>query len=132
MRRAVRHAAHNFESPRGAILRKASMKDVGAKFEKAGHSTGAYILSDAVALYLKRYPGKSDDEFTAEYGPASESVLAQVKAILQEAIQIEPDWNRLSLNEAGDYVESVMHERHPDLSAKALDAIGNYYTFLMR
>jgi hypothetical protein len=51
---------------------------------------------------------------------------------LREAMQIEPDWNRLSLNEAGDYVESVIHDRHPDLAPKALEAIGNYYTFLMR
>lgn len=91
-----------------------------------------FSLSDAIALYLKRYPGKNDEEFNAQYGPASDSALAGVKAILREAMQIEPDWNRLSLNEAGDYVESVIHDRHPELNAKALEAIGNYYTFLMR
>jgi hypothetical protein len=47
-------------------------------------------------------------------------------------MRLEPDWSRLSLNEAGDYVESVMHERHPELTPRALEAIGNYYTFLMR
>lgn len=91
-----------------------------------------FSLSDAIALYLKRYPGKNDEEFNAQYGPASESALAGVKSILREAMQIEPDWNRLSLNEAGDYVEAVIHDRYPELNAKALEAIGNYYTFLMR
>jgi len=56
----------------------------------------------------------------------------KVRRILKEAMQVEPDWNRLSLNEAGDYVESEMHKRHPELSPKALEAIGNYYTYLMR
>lgn len=89
-------------------------------------------LSDAIALYLKRYPGKNDEEFNAAYGSASQSALTRVKEILREAMQIEPDWNRMSLNEAGDYVESVIHDRHPDLAPTALEAIGNYYTFLMR
>jgi hypothetical protein len=91
-----------------------------------------FSLSEAVALYLKRYPGKNEQEFNAHYGPGSVQALDQVKVILREAMKVEPDWNRLSLNEAGDYVESVMSERHPELSPKALEAIGNYYTFLMR
>jgi hypothetical protein len=51
---------------------------------------------------------------------------------MREATQIEPDWDRLSLDEAGDYVESVIQERHPELTATALVAIGNYFTFTMR
>ncbi len=38
----------------------------------------------------------------------------------------------MSLNEAGDYVEAVMHERHPTLTKQSLTAIGNFYTFQMR
>jgi hypothetical protein len=91
-----------------------------------------FNLSDAVVLYLKRYPGKNDDEFHAHYETASEEALREVKSVLREAMQVEPDWNRLSLNEAGDYVESAIHDRHPELTPKALEAIGNYYTFLMR
>ena len=66
------------------------------------------------------------------YGPASAYAHEQVRLILKEAMQVEPDWNRLSLNEAGDYVESEMHKRYPELSPKALEAIGNYYTYLIR
>ena len=91
-----------------------------------------FDLSDAVALYLQRYPGKNDEAFNSFYGPASAQAHEQVRRILKEAMQVEPDWNRLSLNEAGDYVESEMHKRHPELSPKALEAIGNYYTYLMR
>lgn len=96
------------------------------------NSNEDFSLSEAVALYLRRYPGKNEDEFNLRYGAASGHALDQVKALLREAMKVEPDWNRLSLNEAGDYVESVMSERHPELSSKALEAIGNYYTFLMR
>ncbi|WP_204808052.1 hypothetical protein [Mycobacterium riyadhense] len=91
-----------------------------------------FDLSHAVALYLKRYPGKNADEFNSYYGSASGNVQEQVHLILNEAMQVEPDWNRLSLNEAGDFVEAVMHERHPELTPNALAAIGNYYTYLMR
>jgi hypothetical protein len=95
-------------------------------------SNGDFSLSEAVALYLKHYPGKNEEEFNSRYGSQSGQALDQVKQLLREAMKVEPDWNRLSLNEAGDYVESVMSERHPELSPKALEAIGNYYTFLMR
>lgn len=91
-----------------------------------------FDLSDAVALYLKRHPAKNDDEFNARYGSESDAIEAEVKQLLREATQIEPDWVRLSLDEAGDYVESVIHERHPELTATALQAIGNYFTFTMR
>jgi hypothetical protein len=38
----------------------------------------------------------------------------------------------MSLNDAGDYVETVMHERHPKLKPPTLQAIGNYYTYQVR
>lgn len=95
-------------------------------------SNSNFDLSNAVALHLKRYPGKNEEEFNSYYGAVSSYAQEQVRLILNEAMQIEPDWDRLSLNEAGDYVESVMHERHPELTRKALEAIGNYYTYLMR
>jgi hypothetical protein len=38
----------------------------------------------------------------------------------------------MSLDDAGDHVQAVMHARHPDLTAEALGSIGNYYTYLMR
>lgn len=92
----------------------------------------SFDLSEAIALYLKRYPGRNEEEFNSYYGSASGNVRERVRSILNEAMKVEPDWNRLTLNEAGDYVESVMHERHPELTPKALEAIGNYYTYLMR
>jgi ABC-type uncharacterized transport system permease subunit len=90
-------------------------------------------ISEAITLYLKHYPGKNEAEFDSHYGTqkALEAKEA-VHSILQEAIKLEPDWSRLSLNEAGDYVESIMHNRHPELSRRALECIGNYYTYLMR
>lgn len=91
-----------------------------------------FDLSEAVVLYLKRYPGENMDEFNSYCGRTNASGIDKVRLILNEAMRIDPDWNRRSLNEAGDYVESVMHQRHPELTAKALEAIGNYDTYQMR
>jgi hypothetical protein len=88
--------------------------------------------SEAIVTFLKRYPGQNRDEFEARYGPSADVVKGEVKKLLDEAMRIEPDWSKLDLNGAGDFVESVMHERHPELSTRALTSIGNYYTYLMR
>lgn len=89
--------------------------------------------SDAIVVYLRRYPGKNDEEFQAHFGAdRATAALERVRVVLDEAIKIEPDWTRMSLNDAGDYVEAVMHERHPELSPEALEAIGNYFTYLVR
>jgi hypothetical protein len=90
-------------------------------------------VSHAIALYLKRYPAVNDTEFDSFYGPSIALVArGRVRKILDEAMRVEPDWNGFDLNGAGDHVESVMRERHPDLNDEALMAIGNYYTYLMR
>lgn len=89
--------------------------------------------SDAIVVYLRRYPGKNDEEFQAHFGTdGATAALEQVHVILDEAIKIQTDWSRMSLNDAGDYVEAVMHERRPELSRQALEAIGNYFTYLVR
>jgi hypothetical protein len=93
---------------------------------------GEIDLSEAVTIFLRRYPGKNNEEFESRYGTAVDSVRDSVRKILEEAMRVEPDWSKLDLNGAGDFVEAVMHDRHPELSTKALIAIGNYYTYLMR
>lgn len=50
-----------------------------------------FNCSDAVLLYLKRYPGKNTDEFNGHYGYASDAVRAKAKLLLHEAMQIEPE-----------------------------------------
>ena len=47
-----------------------------------------FDLSDAVALYLQRYPGKNDEAFNSFYGPASAHAHEQVRLILKEAMQV--------------------------------------------
>jgi len=89
-------------------------------------------LSEAVTLFLNGYPGKSDAQFDAHYGEKAQDARSAVRAILEETMKVEPDWSSLSLNEAGDYVQSVMQGRHPNSSSEALTGIGNYYTYLMR
>jgi len=90
-------------------------------------------LSEAIVTYLRHYPGKNDAEFDARYGPVRTTAMqARVRDILEEAMTTEPDWRRLSLQHAGDLVESEIRRRHPGLSPEALRSIGNYYTYLMR
>ena len=89
-------------------------------------------VSEAIVLHLRKYPGKNTDEFEEFYGSDAESVRQLVREYLDEAMKVNPDWTKMDLNGAGDFVESVMSERHPDLTSKALTAIGNYYTYQMR
>ena len=92
-----------------------------------------FVLSDAIALYLKNYPGKNDSEFAEVFRPEyAPTAKAAVHEILEETMRIRPDWSHMSLNDAGDYVEEQMHARHPDFSPKALACLGNYFTYLMR
>jgi hypothetical protein len=91
-----------------------------------------FDLNEAIVLHLRRYPGSNQAEFESAFGTKAGAAKEQVRAILNEAMRVEPDWNRMTLNEAGDYVERVMLERHPSLTPQALESIGNYYTFQMR
>ncbi|MBE1552236.1 MinD-like ATPase involved in chromosome partitioning or flagellar assembly [Mycobacterium sp. OAS707] len=99
----------------------------------AGAADHGIDASEAVTLYLKHSPGKNDAEFDAHYGPdRAETARTMVRSLLHEAMRVEPDWNRMTLGQAGDYVKAVMHQRHPELSDQALTAIGNSYTYSMR
>jgi hypothetical protein len=93
----------------------------------------SFDISEALALYLKHYPGKNDDEFDSHYGAdVAPAARTAVRQMLDESMSLRPDWTQMSLNDAGDYVEAEMHSRHPYLTTKALECIGNYYTYLMR
>jgi hypothetical protein len=89
-------------------------------------------VNEAIMLYLRRYPDSNKVEFESYFGSGAIIATDRVHALLGEAMNIEPDWNRMTLNEAADYVEGVMRERHPGLTLQALEAIGNFYTFQMR
>lgn len=56
----------------------------------------------------------------------------RVGTILTEAIKINVDWTGLTLSEGGQAVMAIMAERHPELSAEAVNALGRYYTYLVR
>jgi len=49
-------------------------------------------ISQAIILYLGRYPGKNDEAFNSFIGPAlSPDARAEVRSILDEAIKIDVD-----------------------------------------
>ena len=92
-----------------------------------------FDINHAITVFLKRYPGKNHDEFDQTFGPdVAPKALESVRAILNEAMKVDVNWDGLTLNEGGAYVKSVMSERHPELSEQALASIGHYYTYLMR
>lgn len=87
-------------------------------------------ISAAITLYLAHYPNSNREEFVATF--SHESVEVAVRAILREAIGLQIEWGDKSLVEIGDEVQKIMGERHPELSDAATNALGNYFTFLMK
>lgn len=86
-------------------------------------------LSDAIVTFLKNYPGSNEVEFHARFGP---DVQEAVHRILEETSRTRVEWGTKTLIEIGDEIESVMHRKHPELSAAALEELGNYFTYLVR
>ncbi|MCE5290884.1 MAG: hypothetical protein LLG14_16825 [Nocardiaceae bacterium] len=95
-------------------------------------SSAAIDVNDAITLHLKQYPGTNDPEFNAHFGVDAEKARQVVRTILDEAMRLQPDWDAMSLNDAGDFVEAEMYRLHPELSPAALKCLGNYHTYLMR
>ncbi|MCR2762627.1 hypothetical protein NQ152_03800 [Microbacterium sp. zg.B48] len=87
-------------------------------------------ISEAVVVFLKNYPGQNDEEFEARFG--TDAAREAVRAVLDETSRIRIDWADKSLVDIGEEVEQVMHERHPELSAAALEKLSNYFTYLVR
>lgn len=87
-------------------------------------------LSEAVVVFLRRYPGRNDEEFDARF-PA-ESVRDAVQALLDETTRIRIEWGDKNLIEIGADVEEVLAERHPELSGPARRKLRNYFTYQVR
>ena len=90
----------------------------------------AFDLSETIVVFLKNYPGKNEEEFDERYD--STGARDAVRAILDETMKVQMDSTGKSLNDIGDEVERVMHQRHPELSAAALDSLANYFTYLVK
>ncbi|REK73931.1 hypothetical protein DX116_00880 [Aeromicrobium endophyticum] len=88
-------------------------------------------LSEAVALFLKRYPGKNDDEFRSRV--TDPALQEAVRSLLDETMTIQVDWDvRTTLPDIGDEVRDVVRQRHPDLSDAAVDNLASYFTYLVK
>jgi hypothetical protein len=53
----------------------------------------------------------------------AETLLPQVEAVVAESLEVPIDWSTVTLGDAGRQMASVMHERYPELSREALDAL---------
>ena len=87
-------------------------------------------ISEAIVVFLKNYPARNEEEFQARFG--TKGALEAVRAILDDTSSIRIDGADTSLVDIGEEVEKVMHERHPELSAAALEKLSNYVTYLVR
>lgn len=87
-------------------------------------------LSEAIVLFLKRYPGKNEEEFRSRVD--TEALRDAVRSILDETMRIQIDWGDKTLADIGGEVRTVMRERHPELSGAAIHKLGNYFTYLVK
>ncbi len=87
-------------------------------------------LSEAIVVFLKRYPGKNEGEFTSRV--ASQGLRDAVQSILDETMKTQVDWGDKTLVEIGDEVRGVMRRLHPDLSDAAVHKLGSYFTYLVK
>ena len=91
-------------------------------------------LSQAVVLFLGHgvalSPACNGAKLIEVFGQEKgESLLSDVLKLANEASQIPIDWAITSLDAAGIAVQGEMHNRHPYLDSKALDALAWKFTF---
>ncbi len=89
-------------------------------------------LSEAVIAYLGKgrssFPRTDEDAVATLAGAVGRpDLLATVKALVAGCLAVPVDWTTRSLSEGGREAQAVMAERHPELSAAALEAL--YWTF---
>lgn len=111
-------------------IRVALALDSARRLKGTTITNQAVDLSEAILLYLKNYPGKNEEEFLSRVD--TEAARDAVRAILDETMRIQIVWEGKSLIDIGRDVETVMRERHPQLSTAALEDLGNFFTYLMK
>lgn len=94
-------------------------------------------LSEAVIAYLGKgrssFPRTDEDAVATLAGAVGRpDLLATVKALVAECLAVPVDWTTRSLSEGGREAQAVMAERHPELSAAALEALYWMFTYNWR
>lgn len=130
-----KHAWKRLEKDVGSAVRRAHPRLVddavrSVTFLMCSEAAGP-DLSEAIVLFLKRYPGKNDDEFRSRV--TDPALQEAVRSILDETMTIQVDWDvHTTLPEIGAEVRDVVRSRHPDLSDAAVNKLGNYFTYLVK
>lgn len=99
--------------------------------------TTANTLNLAVARFLGYgatiHPDESSRRLIDEFGADIAAQLEpEVKRLLNELNQLQPDWSKHSLVTAGAWAKKEMHHRHPELDSEALDALEWAFTWWWR
>ena len=92
------------------------------------------ILSRAVAAYVSRephgYPHLDPEVLTSEFGDAASSLRPRVDALVAEMMVLPFQGEDLMAGTRA--AESIMIERHPELAADAIAALGYFYSYSWR
>lgn len=89
-------------------------------------------LSDAVFIYFGKnqrsgsFPG---DVLEAWGGIEGEDLIRRIRLLVEEMFAAPPDWHVENLRQATQRVKEMLRERHPELSAIAVEVMGNYFAF---
>ncbi len=94
-------------------------------------------LSAALVAYLQRGRAASpqaDIEAVRAVatGTDPEQLVARVRAVVSESLDVPVDRARRSLGDAGRAAAAEMARRHPELDPAALDALAWNFTFVWR
>ncbi|GAB4601827.1 hypothetical protein [Mycobacterium avium] len=78
-----------------------------------------------VAIGDTAVPHIDEQKLLETYGPAqAESLTAQISALVREAVAMPVEWGDKTLAEGVNDILQRFHEKHPELSQKALHEIG--------
>ena len=89
---------------------------------------GTNEISEAVILFLgvgsSPTPSRIRDNLTQRFGPTRAALLeSQVRALLDEVMAINIDWEKHSLVSGGELALAHMRLQHPELNEEALKAL---------
>ena len=86
-------------------------------------------LSSAVLLYLgygyASFPKEDSSAVRARFGS---DLLGRVEAMVREAGELEPEWEKHSLLSATDWAETEVRRRYASLNDAAVSALGRPFS----
>lgn len=94
----------------------------------------AGILSRAVSAFVSRephgFPHLNPEALESEFGDSADSLRPRVEALVGEMMALPFQGEDLTAGTRA--AKTIMSERHPELGAEAIAALGHYYSYSWR